>query len=110
MTDDELRNLNPWAYELKYGNVLVLPTLLTSVEAARLKFIKDTYECYVSYKVNRDCTGLVIPFGLLRVEAYCAALDMCAAFFVEIKRYIVLVTVFGFVIDLDTDIYVGMIA
>lgn len=44
------------------------------------------------------------------MEAYCAALDMCAAFFVEIKRYIVLVTVFGFVIDPDTDIYVGMIA
>lgn len=54
MTDDELRNLNPWAYELKYGNVLVLPTLLTSVEAARLKFIKDTYECYVSCQLPRS--------------------------------------------------------
>ena len=61
MTDDELRNPNPWAYELKYGNVLVLPLAYVR-EAARLKFIKDTYECYVSYKVNRDCTGLVIAF------------------------------------------------
>ena len=34
--------------------LLVLPTLLTSVEAARLKFIKDTYECYVSCQLPRS--------------------------------------------------------
>lgn len=107
MDKNNMRELFPHAYSQYYGgNVLVLPTLATSVEAAKAEFLKK-HECdYVSYKASRDQTGKRIPIQMIQVEAYCAKWDQAKVFLVDKSRYANNVTYFGYVVDMDVDVFV----
>ena len=84
MTQDKLRNLNPWAYGVKYRNVLVLPTAcVCKTSSVRESLLGYLHECYVSYKSQSGLYWIGYSFRLLQVGTYCAALDMYTAFLLD---------------------------
>lgn len=97
MNSETLRQFFPEQYEA-LNKVLVLPTLNTSVVAARNKFFQDHKHDYVSYRMMVDSTGQKIPMGQCLVFAEDGYGNQ-ALFFVNKERYEANVTPFGYVVD-----------
>jgi hypothetical protein len=104
-TLDELRDFHPDQYEEVTGT-FVLPTLKTSVEAARNKFLTDNDGYYIGYKAVIDKSGKKIPHGKCLVYAWLNSDHENiheSLFFVDVDRYKDNMTPFGYVVDEDLD-------
>ena len=101
---DMLRHCYPDQYEKRYG-VMVLPTVETSVEAARARFCKQYKGHLISYRMGEDPSGKKVPVGQLMVFAALEGDEENGEhiFFVDKKRYFEYCTEFGYVIQ-DADI------
>lgn len=97
MNAETLRQFFPEQYA-ELNNVSILPTLNTSVVAARNKFFHDHKDHYVSYQMMTDPTGEKIPVGQCLVFAEDGHGEQ-ALFFVSQERYEAKVTPFGYVVD-----------
>lgn len=97
MNDDTLREFFPERYE-ELTQVAVLPTLNTSVVAARNKFFQDHQGRFVSYRTVIDSTGTKIPVDQCLVFAE-DSYGNEALFFVSRERYEKNVTPFGYVVN-----------
>lgn len=102
---DDLREFNPSQYEEVTGTV-VLPTVKTSIEAARNKFLTDNDGYYIGYQAVIDPTGKKIPHGKCLVSAWLNSDHENiheSLFFVDVDRYQENMTPFGYVVDEDLD-------
>lgn len=103
--DDDLRNTAPAAYEARYGNVKVLPTLATSVAACEERFYRQHEGRYVSYAAARDRAGKKWPKDQVLVFTRMVGGESeCGAFLVDVRRYIAGLTPFGYVVDETLDV------
>lgn len=110
MDDEQLRDFYPDVYERQYGgNIKVLPTMLTSIERAREQFFKVHYDAFVSYIASRPTSDQSQFHGFILVRAKCEMTQQCAVFLVEQFRYVLGLTAFGYVVDLDLDACMGLV-
>lgn len=110
MDDNQLRDFYPGEYERQHGgNVRVMPTVLTSIERAREQFFKKHRFDFISYTASRPTPDQALWSGFVLVKAKCESTGECALFLVDQFRYVLGLTAFGYVIDVDIDACVGLV-